>query len=397
MRPIKALALSTLSLATLTSTALAASAGPRFYGDPPDDHHPWAVHDGNRPQPKIVTPGNFSSAEQPGKPPSDAIILFDGTDLSKWRGDKGDAQWKVENGYMEVAPGTGQIQTRDQFGDCQLHLEFATPSKVEGDSQGRGNSGVFLMGMVEVQILDSYNNITYADGHAGSVYGVNPAMANVIRPPGEFNIYDIVFRRPIFKDGKEVDPGYVTVFINGVLVQDHTRLEGPTGHMGRSKPVPFPEKGPLSLQDHGNQTRFRNIWYRSLPPRPIEGGTDGYLTTEATMAKRKQIAADIREDAASLENANNPLPQMLRYMESLVYETNEDAEAEIKKLGQAYIGSLKALDNAKLQGKKDEVKSVSGNFKYLSRFNIVPASFETAAALDEMIKAQGWDKEKKKR
>jgi hypothetical protein len=397
MRTIKALALSTLSLATLTSTALAASAGPRFYGDPPDDHHPWAVHDGNRPQPKIVTPGNFSSAEQPGKPPSDAIILFDGTDLSKWRGDKGDAQWKVENGYMEVAPGTGQIQTRDQFGDCQLHLEFATPSKVEGDSQGRGNSGVFLMGMVEVQILDSYNNITYADGHAGSVYGVNPAMANVIRPPGEFNIYDIVFRRPIFKDGKEVDPGYVTVFINGVLVQDHTRLEGPTGHMGRSKPVPFPEKGPLSLQDHGNQTRFRNIWYRSLPPRPIEGGTDGYLTTEATMAKRKQIAADIREDAASLENANNPLPQMLRYMESLVYETNEDAEAEIKKLGQAYIGSLKALDNAKLQGKKDEVKSVSGNFKYLSRFNIVPASFETAAALDEMIKAQGWDKEKKKR
>lgn len=397
MRTITALALSTLSLATLTSTALAASAGPRFYGDPPDDHHPWAVHDGNRPQPKIVTPGNFSSAEQPGKPPSDAIILFDGTDLSKWRGDKGDAQWKVENGYMEVAPGTGQIQTRDQFGDCQLHLEFATPSKVEGDSQGRGNSGVFLMGLVEVQILDSYNNITYADGHAGSVYGVNPAMANVIRPPGEFNIYDIVFRRPIFKDGKEVDPGYVTVFINGVLVQDHTRLEGPTGHMGRSKPVPFPEKGPLSLQDHGNQTRFRNIWYRSLPPRPIEGGTDGYLTTEATMAKRKQIAADIREDAASLENANNPLPQMLRYMESLVYETNEDAEAEIKKLGQAYIGSLKALDNAKLQGKKDEVKSVSGNFKYLSRFNIVPASFETAAALDEMIKAQGWDKEKKKR
>lgn len=397
MRTITALALSTMGLATLASSALAASAGPRFYGDPPDAHHPWAVHDGNRPQPKIVTPGTFSSPEQAGKPPSDAIILFDGTDLSKWRGEKGDAQWKVENGYMEAAPGTGQIQTRDEFGDCQLHVEFATPVKVEGDSQGRGNSGVFLMGMVEVQVLDSYNNVTYADGHAGSVYGVNPAMANVIRPPGEFNVYDIVFRRPIFKDGKEVDPGYVTVFINGVLVQDHTRLEGPTGHMGRSQPRPFPAKGPLSLQDHGNPTRFRNIWYRPLPPRPIEGGTDGYLTTEATMAKRKEIAANIREDAANLDDGNSPLPQMLRYMESLVYEKNEDAEAKVKELGRSYVASLKALEDEKLQGKKDEVKSVSGNFKYLAKFNILPASFETASALDEMIKAQGWDKEKKKR
>lgn len=387
--------LSCVCVVAATATVFGASSGPRFYGDPPDDHHPWAVHDGNRPEPKVVVPGTFSTPEQAGKPPSDAIILFDGTDLSKWQGDKGDAPWKVENGYMEVAPGTGQIRTREEFGDCQLHLEFATPSKVEGSSQGRGNSGMFLMGAIEIQVLDSYNNHTYADGHAGSVYGVMPAMANVIRPPGQFNVYDVVFRRPIFKDGKEVYPGHVTVFINGVLVQDATRLEGPTGHMGRTKPRPFPEKGPLSLQDHGNQTRFRNIWYRPLPPTPIEGGTDGYLTTEATMAKRAEIAADIRKDAASM--TGEPREQMLRYMESLVYQQNDSAEQTVRKMGNDYVASLKALPNDQLQGKKDEVKSVSGNFGYMTKWKLLPGNFEPAVALQEMIKAQGWDKEKKKK
>jgi hypothetical protein len=383
-----------LLLAT-PGTILAASSGPRFYGDAPDEHHPWAVHDGNRPQPKVVTPGTFSSVEQPGKPPSDAVILFDGTDLSKWAGDKGDAQWKVANGYMEVAAGTGQIRTREEFGDCQLHLEFATPSKVEGSSQGRGNSGVFLMGILEIQVLDSYDNITYADGHAGSMYGVFPAMANVIRPPGQFNVYDIVFRRPIFKDGKEVDPGYVTVFINGVLVQDHTRIEGPTGHMGRTKPTPFPEKGPLALQDHGNPTRFRNIWYRPLPPRAVEGGTDGYLTTEATMAKRQEIAASIRKDADAIPETET-LQRMLRYMESLVYQSDDATEQKVKELGNKYVASLKALPADQLAGKKDEAKSVNGNFGYMFKFKRLPSGFEPAAALNQLIKDQGWDKEKKK-
>ena len=267
----------------------AASAGPRFYGDPPDAHHPWAVHDGNRPQPKVVTPGSFSSPEQPGKPPSDAIVLFDGTDLSHWESvkDGGAPKWQVIDGVMQVEPSTGDIRTKDNFGDCQLHIEWAAPSEVKGDSQGRGNSGIFLMGLIEIQVLDSYHNVTYADGHAASVYGVYPPMANAVRPPGEFQVYDIIFRRPIYEDGQPVDPGSVTVLVNGVLAQDHTRLEGPTGHMTRSKPGPFPAVGPLELQDHGNRMRFRNIWYRELPPRQIEGGTDGYLTTEATMVKRQ--------------------------------------------------------------------------------------------------------------
>lgn len=386
--------LSACVLLAAAASASAASAGPRFYGDPPDDHHPWAIHDGNRPQPKVVTPGTFSTPAQPGKPPSDAIVLFDGTDLSKWESakDGSPAKWLVKDGFMEVAPSSGDIRTKDKFGDCQLHIEWAAPAKVEGDSQGRGNSGLFLMGMVEIQILDSYDNVTYADGHAASVYSVNPPMANAVRGPGEFQVYDIVFRRPIFVDGKEVEPGYVTVFVNGVLAQDHTRLEGPTGHMGRAKPGPFPKEGPIQLQDHGNPMRFRNIWYRELPPRAIEGGTDGYLTTEATMAKRKEIAASIREDAEGLRNADNPLPEMLRLMESLVYEKQDAAEQRVSELAGKYVAGLKALPAGELASKRDEVRNVSGAFRYLARWKILPATYEPATALQEIIREQRWDR-----
>lgn len=384
---------SVLSIACLASSIIAAQSGPRFYGDPPDDHHPWAVHDGNRPQPATVVPGSFSSQDQAGKPPSDAIVLFDGTDLSKWETSKGEpAKWLVKEGYMEVAPGAGEIRTKARFGDCQLHIEWAAPAKVDGDSQGRGNSGVFLMGMLEIQVLDSYKNVTYADGHAGAYYGVNPPMVLPLRPPGEFQVYDIVFRRPIYKEGKPVDPGYVTVFMNGVLVQDHTPIEGPGGHMGRSRPRPFPPKGPLSLQDHGNPTRFRNIWYRELPPRPADGGTDGWLSTEATMAKRKEIAASIRQDADKLIDHANPLPGMLRLMESLVYEKDESAAQKSERMATQYVESLKQLPADKLAAKRDEVRNLAEVFKYLARHGILPASFGPKAAIDQMIRDQGWDR-----
>jgi hypothetical protein len=377
------------------SSSPAAPTGPVFYGDPPDEHHPWAVHDRNRPQPKVITPGTFSSPEQAGKPPSDAIILFDGTDLSKWEGDRGaPAKWIVKDGYMEVKPGSGEIRTKERFGDCQLHLEWAPPREVKGDSQGRGNSGVFLPGGLEIQVLDSYNNPTYADGAAGAYYGINPPMANPLHPPGEFQVYDIVFRRPVYRDGKALDPGYVTVFLNGVLVQDHTPLEGPGGHMSRTKPGPFPEQGPLRLQDHGNSTRFRNIWYRELPPRPAEGGTDGYLTAEATVAKRKEIAASIREDAEKLNNPANPLPQMLRLLESLVYEKDPATEEKTGQMAAQYVANLKQLPADKLASKKDEVRQLRDVFDYLTRFKILPATFAPKAELAAMIKEQGWDKKR---
>jgi hypothetical protein len=370
-----------------------AASGPRFYGDAPDDHHPWAVHDGNRPQPLRVVPGSFSSPDRAGQPPSDAVVLFDGTDLSRWQDDKGQPpKWIVKEGYMEVLPGSGQIQTRESFGDCQLHLEFATPAKVEGEGQGRGNSGVFLMGRLEIQVLDSYDNVTYADGHAGAYYGVNPPLALPVRPPGEFQVYDIVFRRPIYRDNQVVDPGYVTVFLNGVLVQDHTPIEGPTGHMGRTRPRPFPDKGPLALQDHGNPTRFRNIWYRPLPPRPAEGGTDGQLTTEAALAKRAEIAATIRADAATLRNPANPVPEMLRLFESLVYADDAAARQRATELVEGYLSAVKALPAAQLAGKRDEARQIRDAFKYLAKFQRIPDPFSPLVALEQLIRDQGWDR-----
>jgi len=389
-------ALTALSgLVALTSTGYAANVGSPFYGDAPDDHHPWAVHDRNRPQPKLVTPGSFSTQEQAGKPPSDAVVLFDGSDLSKWEADEGQGvptKWVVKTGAMECVPGSGYVRTKAKFGDCQLHVEWAAPTKAEGESQGRGNSGVFLMGLVEIQVLDNHNNPTYADGFAASVYGVNPPMANALRPPGEFQTYDIVFRRPVYKDGKVLDPGYVTVFLNGVLVQDHTRLEGGTGHMGRSKPGAFPETGPLKLQDHGNPVRYRNIWYRPLPPRAIEGGTDGYLTTEATMAKRAEIAAMIRESAEKAKNPSNPVPEMLLWAESLVYERDEQAIQRAQQLAEQYMSNLQQLSPDQLAAKKDELKHLRDVCKYLARFDLIPDDAEPKLQLEQIIKDHNWDK-----
>jgi hypothetical protein len=220
----------------------------------------WHVHDPERPQPRVVTAGAAV-----GQPPSDAIVLFDGKDLSRWRNAKGEAAaWKVENGYVECVAKTGDILTKEEFGDVQLHIEFATPNPPSGDSQGRGNSGVFLMGKYEFQVLDSYNNRTYADGSAGSLYGQFPPLVNASRPSGEWQTYDIVFRAPRFKDGKLESPATVTAFHNGVLVQDNTAYIGPSTHKRILPYEPHAEKGPLRLQDHGNPMRFRNIWARPL-------------------------------------------------------------------------------------------------------------------------------------
>ncbi|MCS7192748.1 MAG: DUF1080 domain-containing protein [Armatimonadetes bacterium] len=227
----------------------------------------WRVHDSNRPQPTAVWPGWFSTQESAGEPPSDAIILFDGNNLSKWVSvkDGGPARWKVENGYMEVVAGTGDIRTIEEFGDCQLHIEWSAPAEVKGESQGRGNSGVFLMGLYEIQVLDCYENPTYADGTTSAIYGQYPPLVNACRKPGEWQVYDIVWLAPRFdEEGNLVRPAYVTVFHNGVLVHYHTPLFGPTTHRATLPYKPHPPVGPLRLQDHGDPVRFRNIWYRPL-------------------------------------------------------------------------------------------------------------------------------------
>jgi hypothetical protein len=226
----------------------------------------WKIHDLNRPVPSVVDPGSASTQDRPGRPPADATILFDGTDLSKWQHKDGTpAKWKVENSYAEVVAKTGYIYTKQAFGDCQLHVEFREPTPPHGESQERGNSGVFLMGLYEVQVLDSYENKTYADGQASAVYGQYPPLVNASRPPGQWQWYDIVFHGPRFDaGGKLLRPARETVFHNGVLVQDNVELSGPTEHGERPPYKATSEKLPLALQDHGDPVRFRNIWIREL-------------------------------------------------------------------------------------------------------------------------------------
>jgi hypothetical protein len=190
------------------------------------------------------------------------MVLFDGKDLSHWTPTR--QPWKVENGYMEVTPDSGDLRSKEKFGDVQLHIEWAVPAQVRGNSQNRGNSGVFLQGRYEVQVLDSSDNLTYADGQAGAIYGQWPPLVNATRKPGEWQMYDIVFEAPRFNGVTLVKPAYLTVFLNGVLVHNRKEVSGPTVHRELAKYSPQPEEDSLVLQDHQNPVRYRNIWVRRL-------------------------------------------------------------------------------------------------------------------------------------
>jgi hypothetical protein len=223
---------------------------------------PFHVHDPRRPHPPVVTP-----SAQAGGAPSDAIVLFDGKlvngdALTQWQSAKGN--WKVADGYFQVVPGAGDLATKQKFGDVQLHVEWAAPVEIRGNSQNRGNSGIFLQGRYEVQVLDSYQNPTYADGQAGALYGQWPPLANATRKPGEWQSYDIVFEAPKFEAGKLVKPAYATVFLNGVLLHNHKELMGPTVHRALAKYAAQPVEDSLVLQDHQQPVRYRNIWIRRL-------------------------------------------------------------------------------------------------------------------------------------
>ena len=228
----------------------------------------WPQHSEERPKPVVVTPGAFSSVA----PPNDAIVLFNGTSLDRWTSANGaPAKWKLDNGAFVAVPGTGTLSTRERFGDVQLHIEWMAPNPPVGRGQDRGNSGVFFAdGRYEVQVLDSYQNDTYADGQAGALYGQFPPLVNASRKPGEWQSYDIIYRRPRFSaDGGLTSPARLTVIHNGVLVQESMELVGPTANRSRPPYTAHPDRLPITLQDHGHPVRFRNVWLRDLEaPRP---------------------------------------------------------------------------------------------------------------------------------
>ena len=258
-----------LSIATIVVAAaglIAQQKAPVGYDDTPmQPNNKWHVHDANRPQPRVVTPGAVPATPIP--PPADATVLIGtGDDLSAWQMDNGaPATWAISSGVAST--GNGRIRTKAEFTDFQLHVEFATPADVKGDSQDRGNSGVFLLGVFEIQVLDSYRNRTYADGSAAAMYGQYPPLVNASRPPGDWQCYDIAFTAPRFTPAGTIEkPAVVTVFHNGVLVHHATSFLGPTAHKMIPPYKPEFAKGPIALQDHGNPVRYRNVWVR-----PIKG------------------------------------------------------------------------------------------------------------------------------
>ena len=303
----------------------------------------WKAHDLQRPAPPVVTPGK---SNLPLEAPSDAIILFDGKDLSNWRSEKGGkAKWKVVDGVMESVAKSGYIFSKQKFGDCQLHIEWASPAKVKGNSQQRGNSGVYLMERFEVQVLDCYNNPTYADGNAGAIYGQYPPLVNASRKPGEWQSHDIIFKRPRFDGDKLVSPAALTVLHNGVLVQNHSEAFGPTAWMVHDEYDPSITEGSLGLQDHGNPVRYRNIWIRPLrdPPRPEHPGDyppEHQLSEEMSnrlIGKYKKFSIEKRGDSLFCVTGKRPLEMIpvsdtefvfRKTAGSLVFTETEDGDLE---------------------------------------------------------------------
>ena len=368
-----------------------------LYGDTPDALHAWAVHDMNRPVPKKIT-------AEPGQPPSDAIVLFDGTSLDNWESTKGEpTKWRLVDGALESVKGAGYIRTKQSFGDCQLHIEWAAPIRVEGQGQGRGNSGVFLMGNYEIQVLDSYEtevlpdgsnkNPNYADGQAASVYAENPPMVNACRKPGEWQTYDIVFHQPIWEGETLKWPGSVTVFHNGVLVQDHWEMEGLTTHCRRRPLKPHANKLPLQLQDHGNPVRFRNIWLREIPSRYANTTHGGPAANEAdVMALRRETAAKLYAKANPADP--NKAAALHRLLEVISYEKTEPRINEIKTIANAYLAELGGMDKQKLEGRKGEIIGLRNAFNVLIRNKVLPEDCTLRAGLQKIINEQGFEKKR---
>ena len=329
------------------------------FGAPPDAKHAWAVHDDNRPGVKKIV-------AEVGKVPSDAKVLFDGTAKSiqeNWCDSKGEAtKWTVdEKGDLISVAGAGYIFSKGKYSDFQLHVEWASPAHVQGFGQGRGNSGVFMMGNYEVQVLDSYEtdpdavggnkNPNYPDGIAGAVYGQNPPLVNPCRAPGEFNSYDIIFHAPVENEKGEVTrPATLTLLFNGVVVQDHWQFDGPTGWRQRATykrvradtGLVREAKMPIAFQDHGNPVHYRNVWIRELP-RPEDNQVHGnYYAKEEKVAELRKAVADKLEGEynAKFGSAKVGL-KLLEAWRIVGYEATPARVARVKDLEAQYLAAIK--------------------------------------------------------
>ena len=378
-----------------------------LYGDTPDAKHAWAVHDWNRPKPVKVT-------AEPGLPPSDAIVLFDGTaeSLQKNWCDKNGAPtlWKLgTEGDFYCVPkwkNGGDIFTRQSFGDCQLHLEYRHDKDV-GDGnphpQMRGNSGVFIMGNYEIQVLESYFTSremegkpgfvdNYTDGQAGSVYAENPPLVNPQRKVGEWQVYDIIFHQPVWEGQTLVHPGSVTVLFNGVLVQDHWEMEGLTTHCRRRPLAPHPTKGQLHFQDHGCTVHFRNIWIREIPSRWDN-------TTHSTLSAKEADVKKLRAETAAklfakIDAQKADAPTLCALLEVISYYKEKPYTDALKNVCSQYKTRVEAMDDAALDKAKGELSSVKNALAVLRRNSVIGADCPMCKLLDSIWARKGWNKKK---
>ena len=386
-------------------TAAALSAGTVLagvYGDVPDAKHAWAVHDRNRPNPTKVEPAPYVKTGAP----ADAVVLFDGTKESferNWCDAKGEvSQWKLgTDGDFYCVPGWkngGSILTRGRFGDCQLHVEWRHDADITGKDQMRGNSGVFIMSNYEIQVLDSYGtnpadmqNPNYADGQAGAVYAENPPAVNPSRKPGEWQTYDIVFHQPVWEGNNLVHPGSVTVFFNGVLVQDHWEMEGLTTHAKRRPLAPHAKKLPISFQDHGCVVHFRNIWIREIPSR-WDNKTHGSMSADADAVKklRRQTAAALY---AKIAKPLAPTVENMMAMAEVISYAKEGEYAETwQKLAEEFHGVLDRMTDAELAAKKGQLITLRNQLDTLIRGGVVRQSCGTRIRINAISLRLKWEK-----
>ena len=362
-------------IVVLTCVLAAGSVCAGLYCQGPDARHAWAIHDRNRPNPvKVEAPE--------GRPPSDAVVLFDGTrasaDRNWYTGRDGTCRWEVVEGALRCAPKTGNAVTRRVFADCQLHLEWKTPKPATGWGQGRGNSGVILFGGYEIQVLDSYltdpskspnPNPNYADGQAAAVYAQNPPMVNPARPEGEWQTYDIIFHAPVWEGEKLVKGPTVTVLFNGVLVQDNWEFEGSTYNLER-KPVPKGEKAyPISLQDHGNPVPYRNIWIREIPSvyaNTTHGGPG--VKAADVLALREKTAAALFAKLGPKAGDSGVLNAAL---EILTYSKKSEYVALYRRCADDYVAKVSTWDDAAILKNETGIRSLDRACGVLVKYGVL--------------------------